>query len=75
MDETISIAEWKSTLPKAVDFITSDQTVRSISALAQLFQSHIPEWSYRIYSGAGHMAPLTHPHIINPILTEILNKA
>ena len=75
MDETISIAEWKSTLHTDIDFIVSDQIVRSISALAQLFQTHIPEWSYRVYSGAGHMAPLTHPQIINPIFNEIINKA
>ncbi len=75
MDETISIAEWKSTLPTDVDLIVSDQTVRAISALEQLFQTHIPEWSYRVYSGAGHMAPLTHPQTINPILNEILYKA
>ncbi len=35
----------------------------------------MPEWSYRVYSGAGHTAPLTHPQIMNPILVEILNEA
>ena len=75
MNETVSIAEWKSNLPENTEFLFSDQTVKSISALAYLFQNHIPEWSYRVYTGAGHMAPLTHPQIINPILEKILNGA
>ena len=75
MDETISVTEWKSTLPKVVYFKRSVQTVTSIIALAQLLQTHIPEWSCQVYSVAGHILPLTHPQIINPILSQILNGA
>jgi len=46
--------------------------VTSILELQALFQSNIPQWQYHKYAEGGHMAPLTHPHIINPLIEEIL---
>ena len=64
MDETFASEEWNSTLPENSEFILSDNTVKSINALVRLFQNHMPEWSYLVYSGAGLIAPLRHPQII-----------
>lgn len=31
-----------------------------------------PHWTFRTITGAGHMAPLTRPELISPIIREFL---
>ncbi|NCW60975.1 MAG: hypothetical protein EBW07_07045, partial [Rhodobacteraceae bacterium] len=58
---------------KNTSLLFSENTVTSILELQALFQSKIPQWHYHKYAEGGHMAPLTHPHIINPLIEEILS--
>ena len=74
MNESISIEEWKHDLPTNTTVLMSEYTVQSIKGINNLFQSKIPHWSYVNYSDGGHMAPLTHANIINPLIEKILKS-
>tara|TARA_B100000902_G_scaffold138118_1_gene136333 strand:- start:186 stop:971 length:786 start_codon:yes stop_codon:yes gene_type:complete len=74
MNETISIEEWKHGLPTNTTVLMSEYTVQSIKGINSLFQSKIPDWSYVNYSDGGHMAPLTHANIINPLIEKVLKS-
>ena len=74
MNENTSINTWEAKLPKNTSLLFSENTVTSILELQALFQSNIPQWQYHKYVEGGHMAPLTHPHIINPLIEEILTS-
>ncbi|NBR35019.1 MAG: alpha/beta hydrolase, partial [Rhodobacteraceae bacterium] len=74
MNETTPIDMWKAKLPRNTSLLFSENTVTSILELQALFQSNIPKWQYHKYAEGGHMAPLTHPHIINPLIEEILSR-
>ena len=72
MKETVSIEEWTHSLPTNTTILMSEDTVQSIKDINILFQSKIPGWSYMNYGDGGHMAPLTHAHIINPLIERVL---
>ena len=74
MKETVSIEEWTHSLPTNTTILMSEDTVQSIKDINSLFQSKIPGWSYMSYGDGGHMAPLTHAHIINPLIEKVLES-
>lgn len=40
--------------------------------IAQLFEEKCPDWSVVRTAEGGHMAPLTHPHVVNPLIADFL---
>ena len=74
MNEKISIEEWKHGLPANTTVLMSEDTVQSIKGINDLLKSKIPDWSYVNYGDGGHMAPLTHADIINPLIEKVLKS-
>lgn len=72
MNERTSLAEWKRQLPKATTVITAADTVRSIKEIASLMQDHIPGWQYQEIDRGGHMAAMTAPDLVNPVIEQAL---
>ncbi|MDB5803602.1 MAG: 2-hydroxy-6-oxo-6-(2-aminophenyl)hexa-2, 4-dienoic acid hydrolase [Betaproteobacteria bacterium] len=71
MDEQTPIGEWK--LPSARTLVVSDPaTRRPVREIVELFREACPHWSFRSVEG-GHMAPLTRPDLINPIVRGFLD--
>lgn len=73
MNETTTIAEWEISLPKDTTVISAADTVRSIREICQLFEQHIPKWTHVQIKRGGHMAALTTPDMINPIVANALS--
>jgi pimeloyl-ACP methyl ester carboxylesterase len=71
MDET-PMAEWARALPKQTLVVSDPNTVRPARELTELFRIACPQWSYKEVSEGGHMAPLTHPELVNPIVSSFL---
>lgn len=42
--------------------------------IAQLFEEKCPDWSVVRTAEGGHMAPLTHPYVVNPLIADFLRK-
>lgn len=72
MEEETTVEEWKAI--KAETLVVSDKATRlPIREIVEIFSTACPEWSYRFIAEGGHMAPLTRPDLINPIVREFLD--
>ena len=49
-------------------------TKRCIAEIVDLLKGERPDWRYVEVQEGGHMAPLTRPDLVNPIVREFLDK-
>ena len=72
MEEKTTIEEWKAISAKTL--VVSDKATRlPIREIVDIFAQACPHWSFRSITEGGHMAPLTRPDLINPIVQEFLD--
>jgi len=74
MNEKTSMKEWKSCLPAKTTVLSCTKTIRSISAIIRLLRSSMTSWDFIEYQEGGHMAPLTMPNVINPLIAKALRN-
>ena len=74
INETTSLKEWRDILPQNTHILFSEQTVNSIRKIVTIFEETMPNCIFYSYSEGTHMAPLTHPNIVNPIIQKILTE-
>ena len=71
-EEQTTIEEWKALTAKIL--VVSDKSTRlPIREIVDIFAQACPHWSFRFTTDGGHMAPLTRPDLINPIVREFLD--
>jgi pimeloyl-ACP methyl ester carboxylesterase len=73
MEEEATVGEWMALTARTL-LVSDAATRRPIREIVEIFAKSCPHWSFRTISGGGHMAPLTHPHLINPIVREFLDS-
>jgi pimeloyl-ACP methyl ester carboxylesterase len=73
MNETTTIDTWASIKAKTLVVYAAD-TKRPLREIVELFVNACAYWSFTEIAGGGHMAPLFHPELVNPIVTEFLNS-
>ena len=71
-DETISVEEWARLLPRTTLQVSDPETVLPIREIATILRRSCPEWDHTEVPGVGHMAPLTRPDVIDPIVRSYL---
>ncbi len=72
MDEETTVEEWKALSARTL--VVSDKATRlPIQEIVDIFAKACPHWSFRYIAEGGHMAPLTRPDLINPIVCEFLD--
>jgi pimeloyl-ACP methyl ester carboxylesterase len=71
MDQT-PIEEWARTLPAQTMVVSDPNTVRPARELTELFHNACPWWTFKEVPAGGHMAPLTRPDLVNPIVSAFL---
>lgn len=71
MDETTPVAQWAGLLPYETLVASDPDTVLPVRALTALLRRACPHWTYANVRG-GHMAPLTRPDLINPLVKSFL---
>ena len=70
---TTSAADWAALLPRRTLLMLSDLARLPSRGIVQALWRHAgPDWELTNIPQAGHMAPLTHPHIVNPIVRGFL---
>ena len=72
MNETTSVEQWSALLPRATQLIWDPTTVLPIREIAAILRRACPGWTYREVPAGGHMAPLTRPDLINPLVGSFL---
>lgn len=71
MNEETTISAWKALEPKTL-VVSALGTRRPIREIVDLLAEACPHWSYAQIAEGGHMAPLTRPELINPIVKQFL---
>ena len=71
MDESTTLAQW-GTIRARTLLVRARETVRPIREIDELLRSAFPAWESARVSEGGHMAPLTHPELVNPIVEGFL---
>lgn len=59
-------------LPKKTMLLRSADAPRSIREICELLSAAFPHWRYEIIAEGGHMAAVTHPQQVNPLVMEFL---
>lgn len=45
---------------------------RTVTEIVEILESACPHWTFPQITGGGHMAPLTHPELVNAIVREFI---
>jgi pimeloyl-ACP methyl ester carboxylesterase len=72
MNETTPVEQWATLLPGATLLVCDPLTVLPIREITAILRRSCPSWAYKEVPGAGHMAPLTRPDLINPLVASFL---
>ena len=72
MGETTTAEEWSRLLPRRTLAIMDSKTVLPIREIHELLRQICPMWSFAEVNAGGHMAPLIHPEVINPLVRSFL---
>jgi pimeloyl-ACP methyl ester carboxylesterase len=72
MGEETPLEAWCATDARTLA-VSAHATRRPIRELVELLAAACPHWAFRSIAEGGHMAPLTHPQLIDPIVHEFLD--
>jgi pimeloyl-ACP methyl ester carboxylesterase len=72
MNETMPLTQWADLLPRNTLLASDRNTVLPIREITALLRQSCPMWTYKDVSGGGHMAPLSRPDLINPLVRSFL---
>ena len=73
MDETTTLDRWAAALPSETLVVSDPGTVRPIREIVALMRDGCAAWRFEEISEGGHMAPLTRPDIVNPVVAGFLD--
>jgi pimeloyl-ACP methyl ester carboxylesterase len=72
MEEETTVEAWKALSARTM--VVSDAATRlPIREIVDIFARACPHWTFRTIPEGGHLAPLTRPELINPIVREFLD--
>lgn len=72
MNDATTAVQWGALLPKDTLLIADSRSALPIREITAILRRACPAWTYRDMPGAGHMAPLTRPDLINPLVRAFL---
>jgi len=75
MHEHTPITEWANLLPQTTCVISARDTVRPIVEIVDLMREYCRSWTFKMIDNGGHMAPLTRPELVNPLISSFLSEA
>ena len=47
---------------------------RTVREIVEILEDACPHWTFKRVTGGGHMAPLTHPELVNQIIREFIER-
>lgn len=72
MSEETTAAEWSRLTAKTL-VVTAIDTRRPIREIVEILSHSCPSWLFAQLPEGGHMAPLTRPDLVNPIVRRFLD--
>lgn len=73
MGEMTALATWAAGLPQRTLVVHDPATVRPIREIVELLRAST-RWRFETIAEGGHMAPLTRPDLVNPIVEKFLKS-
>jgi hypothetical protein len=73
MSEETTLSDWQSISAETL-VISDPQTRRPIREIVEILAVACPRWQSQPMSG-GHMAPLTRPEAVNPLVRRFLDAS
>lgn len=70
--EATRVEAWRRVAGEAL-ILRAKDTRRSVREIFDVFREHCPRWSFKEIPAGGHMAPLTHPEAVNPLIGRFLD--
>jgi pimeloyl-ACP methyl ester carboxylesterase len=74
MDDVTPVEEWAALLPRATLLVFDSSGVSPTREIAAVLRRSCPGWTFAEIRGAGHMAPITRPELINPVVRSFLES-
>ncbi|MCP5074890.1 MAG: alpha/beta hydrolase [Rhodobacteraceae bacterium] len=74
MNERTPISEWATSLPGMTCVISARDTVRPLVEIVDLMRENCRSWTFKTIDRGGHLAPLTHPDLVNPLISSLLSR-
>src|SRR3984957_3346836 len=74
MDDTTPIEEWAALLPRTTLLAFDPAGVSPTREIAAILRRSCPDWTFATVWGAGHMAPIMRPDLINPLVCSFLES-
>jgi len=71
LGEATPLQAWAEALPDETLVVHDPRTVRPIREIVELLRG-ATTWRFETLDGVGHMAPLTHPDLVNPVVGRFL---
>jgi pimeloyl-ACP methyl ester carboxylesterase len=75
MNETTPAEQWAALLPERTLLVCDPGTVLPIREITAILRRSCRSWAYEEVTSAGHMAPLTRPDLVNPLVASFLGLA
>ena len=72
MEETTPAEQWARLLPRSTLLVSDPNTVLPIREITAILRRSCPMWTYKEIAAGGHMAPLTRPDLVNPLVRSFL---
>ncbi|WP_168797867.1 alpha/beta fold hydrolase [Pacificoceanicola onchidii] len=72
MHEKTPLSAWEADLPEKTTVLSAADTVRSIDEIFSLMKQSMAHWRFETIERGGHMAALTKPDLVNPIIARAL---
>jgi pimeloyl-ACP methyl ester carboxylesterase len=73
MNETTALSEWAKLRCRTL-VLRSKVTNRTIVEICELLSTAAPHWTHQTIDAEGHMAPLTRPDVVNPLVANFLGQ-
>ncbi len=66
--------QWRERLPARTLIISSPKPMDPSRAVMETLAEACSDWAVEHLSEGGHLAPITHPHVVNPIIARFLDR-
>ena len=71
MNMDVSAAVWQGIKAKTL-LVKARETKKSIEGIYEVFQDLCPQWGFEEVDEGGHMAPVTRPDLVNPMIMNFI---
>ncbi len=73
LEGDVTLEEWRDALPEQTLLVSARDTTRPILEIVELMRQACPGWDYVQLPEGGHMAPMSHPQLVNPIIADFIH--